>query len=55
MPFPRRITLLEELGVDYTLGLTMNAVLKRHSEELLAEALRNYEETGQPQRLFTAF
>jgi hypothetical protein len=41
--------------VDYTLGLTMNAVLKRRSEEILAEEVRNYEETGQPQRLFTAF
>ena len=52
---PKTYTLCEELRVDYTLGLAMNAVLKRHSEELLQEALRKYEETGQPQRLFTAF
>jgi len=51
---PKTYQLLEELGVDYTLGLAMNAVLKRQSEEILAEAVRNYEETGQPQRLFTA-
>jgi hypothetical protein len=52
---PKTYLLLEEGRVDYTLGLAMNAVLKRHSEELLAEALRNYQETGQPQRLFMAF
>jgi DDE family transposase len=52
---PKTYTLAEELGVDYTLGLAMNAVLKRRSEELLQQAVRNYEETGQPQRLFTAF
>jgi hypothetical protein len=33
----------------------MNAVLKRESESLLKEAVQQYEETGQPQRLFTAF
>jgi hypothetical protein len=52
---PRTYTLCEELRVDYTLGLGMNAVLKRRSDDLLQEALRRYEETGQPQRLFTAF
>ena len=52
---PKTYTLCEELRVDYTLGLGMNAVLKRHSEEILQEALRKYEQTGQPQRLFTAF
>jgi len=52
---PRTYTLCEELRIDYTLGLGMNAVLKRRSEELLQEAVRQYEETGQPQRLFTAF
>jgi len=52
---PKTYLLSEGLGVDYTLGLTMNAVLKRHSEEILAEAVQNYEKTGQPQRLFTVF
>jgi len=52
---PKTYTLCETLRVVYTLGLTMNAVLKRRSEELLQEALRKYEETDQPQRLFTAF
>ena len=52
---PKMYRLCEELRLDYTLGLGMNAVLKRHSEDLLAEAVRRYEETGQPQRLFCAF
>ena len=52
---PQTYTLCEKLGMDYTLGLAMNAVLKRRSDALLQEAVRNYEETGRPQRLFTAF
>jgi hypothetical protein len=52
---PKTYLLCEELRVEYTFGLAMNAVLKRQSEELLQEALRKYAETGQAQRLFTAF
>lgn len=42
----------ERLGVEYTFGLSANKVLQRESEDLQAEALRRFEETGQPQRLF---
>ncbi len=42
----------ERLDVEYTFGLPANAVLQRESEELLAEASRRFEQTGQPQRLF---
>jgi hypothetical protein len=52
---PKMYTLCERLRLDYTLGLGMNAVLKRESESLLKEAVEQYEATGQPQRLFTAF
>jgi Transposase DDE domain group 1 len=52
---PKTYTLCEELRVDYTIGLGMNPVLKRRSDELLQEAVRKFEETHQPQRLFTAF
>ena len=52
---PKTYTLCEGLRLDYTLGLGMNAVLKRESETLLEEAVKQYEQTGQPQRLFTAF
>jgi len=47
--------LCERLDVEYSIGLGMNRVLKRNSEELLQTALELYEETGQPQRLFTGF
>lgn len=43
----------ERLEVDYSIGLGMNAVLKRHSEELLEIAVKEFETTGEPQRLFT--
>jgi hypothetical protein len=45
----------ERLGLDYTIGLKINAVLKRESDDLLAEAVENFEATGQPQRLFRGF
>ena len=45
----------ERLRLDYTVGLKINAVLKRRSDDLLAEAVERFEATGQPQRLFTAF
>ena len=45
----------ERLEVDYTLGIGMNARLKKYSDSLLEMAVSQYEATGQPQRLFTAF
>jgi Transposase DDE domain group 1 len=45
----------ERLEIDYTIGLGMNRVLQARSDELLAQAVAQYEQTGQPQRLFTAF
>src|SRR4029077_1489113 len=45
----------ERLGIDYTFGLASNAVLKRESDALLAEAAAAFAATGQPQRLFRGF
>ena len=39
----------------YTFGLSTNEVLKRESEALLAEAVRLWETTSEPQRLFDGF
>src|SRR4029079_11123551 len=36
-------------------GQSANAVLQRESEELLAEAVRRWHETHEPQRLFAGF
>jgi hypothetical protein len=45
----------EQLDIDYTIGIGMNPALKKPSDTLLAEAVAQWEATGQPQRLFTAF
>ena len=52
---PRMYEACERLGVDYTIGLGMNARLKRLSENTLKTAVERFEATGQPQRLFCAF
>jgi hypothetical protein len=45
----------ERLGIAYTFGLSANAVLQRETEDFLAETVRRFEQTGQPQRRFTGF
>lgn len=44
----------EQMQIEYTVGLGMNAVLKRESQALMDSAVAAWEETKQPQRLFTA-
>jgi hypothetical protein len=51
---PRMYAVCERLGIWYTFGIGMNSRLKQASDELLAEAVERYEQTGEPQRLFTA-
>lgn len=45
----------ERHEIEYTIGLGMNKVLQKNSEEWLQNAVELYERTGQPQRLFTGF
>jgi hypothetical protein len=45
----------EQLDIQYTIGIGMNARLKKLSDFLLEQAIAQWETTGQPQRLFTAF
>jgi len=52
---PAMYHISEQLEVDYTLGMGMNARLKKYSDSLLETAVAQYEATDQPQRLFTAF
>jgi len=49
---PRMYDVCEELRITHTFGLAMNARLKAISEELLEQAQKQFEETGQKQRLF---
>jgi hypothetical protein len=52
---PWMYAVCERLGIDYTFGLAANAVLKRESEALLAQATAAFAATRQPQRLFRGF
>ncbi|HKB39154.1 MAG TPA: IS1380 family transposase [Gemmataceae bacterium] len=52
---PTMYEVCERLAITYTFGLSTNPVLQRASEALLAEAVRLWEETRQPQRLFAGF
>lgn len=45
----------ERLRTEYTVGLATNPALQRESQHLLAAAVAAWEQTGQPQRLFTTF
>jgi len=49
---PLMYEVCEELGITFTFGLGMNPRLKRMSELLLEQAVQQYEQTGEPQRLF---
>lgn len=51
---PRMYEVCERLGIWYTFGIGMNSRLKQASDGLLAEAVERYEQTAEPQRLFTA-
>ena len=42
----------ERSKIWYTFGLKLNPILKRQSEDLLNEAIADYEQTGEQQRLF---
>ena len=64
---PRMYEVCERLGLLYTFGLSANAVLQRHTEELLAQAVAAYQQDRQaarqeeppraavPSRLFTGW
>jgi hypothetical protein len=45
----------EQLDLHYSIGIGMNPWLKKQSDPLLEHALKKFEETGEPQRLFCAF
>ncbi len=52
---PNMYQVCERLRVWYTIGLKMNPVLKRQSEDLLNEAIAGHQQTGEKQRLFCGF
>ena len=51
---PLMYNVCQELRLSYTFGLGMNSVLRDLSEELLKQAVEDFEQTKKPQRLFLA-
>jgi Transposase DDE domain group 1 len=49
---PRMYEVCQELQLTYTFGIGMNSRLRASSDDLLKEALEQYERTGQLQRSF---
>lgn len=49
---PRMYDVCQELQLSYTFGIGMNSRLRARSDELLKAALKQFNETGQPQRSF---
>lgn len=52
---PWMYAICEQLDVEYLFGLSANKKLQKASDALLAEAVRQFEETKTPQRLFDGF
>jgi hypothetical protein len=52
---PWMYAVCERLGLDYAFGLSANAVLKRAAEPLMQQAVAQFEQTRQPQRLIDQF
>ncbi len=52
---PRMYAVCEELDVIYTFGFATNAVLKRASETVLQKAVEQFDQTGEPVRVFDQF
>jgi hypothetical protein len=52
---PEIYTLCEKERIYYTIGLITNDRLKARTDDLLAQAIQQFDETGEKQRLFTSF
>jgi hypothetical protein len=52
---PAMYAVCERLEIDFTIGIGMNATLKRHSDALLQHVVEQFEATGETQREFCAF
>jgi hypothetical protein len=52
---PKMYAVCERLEIDYTIGIGMNATLKKYSDPLLERCLDQFEEENETQRKFCAF
>jgi hypothetical protein len=51
---PSMYNVCQELRLSYTFGIGMNTLLRKLSEDLLKQAVKDFEQTKKPQRLFLA-
>jgi Transposase DDE domain group 1 len=51
---PLMYNVCQELRLSYTFGIGMNSLLRELSDELLKQAVNDFEQTKKPQRLFLA-
>ena len=49
---PAMYAVCERLEIDFTIGIGMNATLKRYSDALLEHVVEQFDATGEPQRKF---
>jgi hypothetical protein len=52
---PRMYAVCERLDVDYTFGLTANKVLQARTDDLVTQAVADFEANHRPSRLFDVF
>jgi len=52
---PTMYGVCEQLEIDFTIGIGMNATLKKLSDPLLQHVVEQFDATGEPQRKFCAF
>ncbi|MCP4964927.1 MAG: IS1380 family transposase [bacterium] len=52
---PTMYSVCERLEIDFTIGIGMNATLKKLSDPLLQHVVEQFDATGEPQRKFCAF
>ena len=52
---PEMYVTCEELEIDFSIGIGMNATLKKRSDALLQHLVERFEATGEPRREFRAF
>jgi len=52
---PAMYEVSERLEIDFTIGIAMNATLKKKTDALLDFCVQQFDRTGQPQRRFAAF
>ena len=51
---PKMYNICERLEIDYTIGIRMNATLKKYSDPLMEQCIEEFNDQGETQRKFCA-